>query len=211
MSKGLAVGFGVWLQVFLLFAHGACEPKIVDSLVAVVNDQVITSSDLRLENIYFSPADSTDGEKTQLEVLMSLINRRLIVQEVTRLGFSQVDGSLIEKKYEQLKESYGGTGSFEDFLEKQGAVPRDIKQLIREKLLVDKFIDIKFRPYINPAKIKLSQEEIDQLIPPQDQEGISKEVVHEAALKIAVEQRINQRLKEWLDEAWKKAQIVIRY
>src|SRR5271155_2684107 len=80
------------LAVLLLVFPYAARAELIDRVVAAVNHEVITWSDLE-QAVRFNATlsgGSCDGERLRTETREGLINRRLLIQEAGRLRFVDV-------------------------------------------------------------------------------------------------------------------------
>ncbi len=138
------------LCAFFLAAPGG-SAKVVDRIVAQVNDDIITLSDLNREmaEVREDLATKYSGErleeeikKAEKDVLDALIQEKLLLQKAMELGFSaNVDiqvAAFIEKlrKENNIKDMQ----DFERVLNQQGKSLPGFREMIRKKIITDSLI-----------------------------------------------------------------------
>ncbi len=141
----------------------------IDYVVAVVNGQAITWTELRSSLVVRAFVDplvsllpplihelknpSTEAQRTILDIL---IDRTLMLQEAERWGILLVswDGD-IASDMDRLKESYPSELVFSDTLKLSGLEYAELEEWMRAGLIID---DLIFRKFIN----RIDAEEIDQ-------------------------------------------------
>jgi len=138
------------LCAFCLAVPGG-SAKVVDRIVAQVNDDIITLSDLNREmaELREDLATKYSGErleeeikKAEKDVLDALIQEKLLLQKATELGFSaNVDiqvAAFIEKvrKENNVKDMQ----EFERLLNQQGRSLPGFREMIRKKIITDGLI-----------------------------------------------------------------------
>lgn len=142
-----SLGFPVMAGMLFLCGR-ALGVDLVDGIAAVVNEDIITYTDLKafvghtedtLRKAFppDDPALETKLREARKEALDQLVERRLIIQQFNGKG-GKVPDSLIEKEIEQtIEEQYGRDRSvFIKTLEALGLNLETYKERIREKIIV---------------------------------------------------------------------------
>jgi parvulin-like peptidyl-prolyl isomerase len=173
---------------------------IEDKVVAVVNNEVITNTELDSYIALFKLQYGYDGwlklGMSEKEALEKLIEDRLVVQEAKKKGIS-IPERLIDAKIQEIKNRLGSQEQFSEFLSTQGMSLSELRERIIEKMLSDKLIDMEIRSriLISPNQVtKYYQEHTNDFISPEriDLENI---VVKDKNLAF----QIYERLKEGKD------------
>ncbi len=136
--------------VFLLavIVVPAAQAELVDRVVASVNNEVITKSELD-QAVGFNVAfGGRDDDTLRRETLEGLINRHLLVQEAYRLKFVEVTGDEINAEIEKLKQRLGSEEAFTAFLAKQDMTREQLGRMLGERLLVERFIEKKIGLFV---------------------------------------------------------------
>jgi peptidyl-prolyl cis-trans isomerase SurA len=139
MIKALA-GVLLSLSAYLLpaGAMAASGPVVVDRVVAVVNDEIITMSDLQREAL--KRPEITD----QRFILEGMIDRKLQMVAAKRNGMEVTDRELTEAIADIMKRNNMDSKQFEDALAREGTTLEQYRVEFREQMtmsrLFNKFI-----------------------------------------------------------------------
>lgn len=192
--------FKLILSFTLVFQAGTI---LVDKIAAVVNNEIITVSDIDKSILYNSPLRKKNESVNEfyLNELNNLINYKVIYLEfrdqfiLTEDDFEEVNRSTIEK--------YGSITKFISILKKFDMDMNDFREFVKEKILFEKVIREKFQ-----FNIIIDFKEIEEFynkeyltfqkelnLPPKT--IIEMTPVIEKHLK---EKRITKKLSFWLDE-----------
>jgi len=147
------------------FVAKAESAKVVDRIVAVVNDDIITLFEL---NRSFKPyaerirelGYSTDKEhkllfKVREDMLNQLIDQKLKDQEIKRVGI-KIEEQEIDQTIERIKETNFYTDEdLRGALAKEGLTMEEYRERIKEQILRTRLINLKVR-----SKIVITKEDI---------------------------------------------------
>ena len=142
---------------FVLIAVPSQASIILDKVVAVVNQEVITWSELykSMENDAAPQLkEMKENERRQIfkeneaSFLESLINVKLQLQEARGLGVNVTDEELKEG-IDNIKKKYSMTDSaFIDSLKKEGYTFDEYKKRLRDQIMISKVVNIQIRSKI---------------------------------------------------------------
>jgi len=140
------------LGVIALLTLGA----VVDRIAAVVNDDVITLSEVyELGSEFIEKAVQDAGgnparrREAEIEVLDSLIKRRLISQEITKLGLDVTDQEL-DRTIDDIARRNGlERDQLRSEVEKSGMAWQQYRSELKENLRQSKFTQAVIQPRIN--------------------------------------------------------------
>jgi hypothetical protein len=194
--------FKLLIIICLLFQVNA-ETVFVDGIAAVVNEEIITVSDVE-KLTFFSPEFNKPNEKDSdypKSILEDLINYKVVYLEY------RGEYTLSEEDYEEIQlQVISKFGSYNKFIESLKVFDmdwKDFKDFIREKLLFEKVIKEKFQ-----EKIDVNLEEIKEFynkeyLPMQQQLNLEPKSLIEMSSMIELQLkkiRINKTLSSWLKE-----------
>jgi len=128
--------------------------EVVDRIIAFVNDDIITLSELkqrtnafvaaRRENPFLDEQEES-LDKIRMNILNLLINERLAAQEISRLNIS-VSEEEVDEAIERIKQENRLTQeAFEAELRKQGMQIKDLRRQVRESLEQTKLVNREVR------------------------------------------------------------------
>jgi len=140
------------LLIVLPPAHS--KPELVDRIIAYVNDDIITLSELnektrdfvaaREQNPFLRDQDQS-RETMRREILANLVNERLTAQEISRLQISVRDSEVDEVVDSILKENRLTEEALVAQLRKEGKDMEDLRQQIRRTLEQNQLINREVR------------------------------------------------------------------
>jgi len=152
-----------------------------ESILAVVNEEVITSKDLKdflnfMRLQYSSGKDKAqvdeDLERMKPELLKKLVEDRLILQEAKRLKIN-IDKNLLSGRLKEIRKRYPSDKDFQEALNAQGLTLADIEKKIEEQMLIYQAIEknVKSKIVIHPQEVNLFYEQHkDEFIEPEKRE-----------------------------------------
>lgn len=202
---------------FLVFAFCSLRnisgwQEVVDRIVAVVNDEVITLTDLNLVKtfgLYESPGDEQEGD-VQRHILDQLINQKLVIQltsESTMIEEEEIESAL-SRVIQRME-----PGEAEKALIRFGLDWDDLKSYLGEKLLYQKIISKRFDQgiFVRLEEIEVYYEQI--YIPSQRAKGLEPqpltEMLDQIEKEIKREKKENQ-VREWINNLKREANIQIK-
>jgi hypothetical protein len=203
--------FGFLLGVFCITASLFCFQEPVDYIVAVVNDNVITLTDLRVAEAFGLYADEIKEKTGNLRplILDKLIDQELVLQLASENA--SVNEEELDAFFKEVKEKAGSL-SFQKTLAEFGMSPDDLKVYLRKKLVYQKAISQKFR---QSAAVSLKEIEAyygHTYVPSQKEKGAEPkpmmDVLSDIELSIKQE-RVRKLVEDWLETLRKQAEIQI--
>ena len=159
--------FIAYLFILLTNAKSsAANEKLVDRVVAVVNKDVITESELdplfqpilvQYQQTYQGAELMDKLGEVRHKLILQLIEDRLVLQEATKLGVDVSEGE-INDRIEELKQSYKteGTANFEDAIKAQGVTIKALKDRIRDQTAIQKlhFVEVRRKVVVSPLEVE---------------------------------------------------------
>jgi hypothetical protein len=212
-----AVNWSVNFFFLLVFAFCSLKDvsgwqEVVDRIVAVVNDEVITLTDLNLVEtfgLYESPIDK-QGADVQRHILDQLINQKLVIQltsEDNMLEEEEVESAL-SQVIQRME-----PGEAEKALLRFGLDWDDLKSYLREKILYQKIISNRFDQgiFVRLEEIEVYYEQI--YIPSQRARGFEPQPLTEMLDQIEREikrEKKEAQVREWVNNLKREANIQIK-
>jgi len=192
------------------------ETVPVDSIVAVVEDAAIFRSEVEqaVKQIILQRGmkNLTSAERAGLEeqVLLDLINSKLIVAKAGRLGI-EVSFAEIEKHVDQTidenKRNLGGEQGFIGALEAEGLTLSELKQFIREQIRNRMLVERVLASEIDRGSLQISDAELLALYDQRkDTLPMRPAVVHLRTIYIAMEssQSAQAQAKARIDSVYRR-------
>ncbi len=202
----LAIGFSL-----CVFLSKSGEAEIVDRIVAVVNDEVITLTDVKIIEAFGLSDDmeEADGGDNQWLILDNLINQKLVIQLASE-GV-EVDEEEIESYLSQIIQDIDP-----DLAEKEliqfGLDWDDLKTYLRDKLLYQKILSSRF-----DLGVIVSIEEIERYyeqiyVPAEREKGLEPQPMIEVLDQIEgslKRDKVKGQVEEWVNNLRREANIQI--
>ncbi len=181
----------LWIVPAILIAFVSAEARTVDRILAQVNDDIITMSDLSQEMAPYRQelAGKYSGEeleqalqKTEKQILENLVQKKLLYQKAMELGFSaDVESQVSAAIQKVIKENnLGDTEGLEKALEQQGLNLKDYREQYRKEIIVNSLVD-----YFVSSKITLLTPEVEKYYKDHISEFSSPEEVTLSTIEIS--------------------------
>ncbi|HXG94363.1 MAG TPA: hypothetical protein VNN73_18610 [Blastocatellia bacterium] len=202
------------------FAAHAQRGAIVDQILALVNGEVITRSDLlwslALDPDAPSPAGpvSSDVLQRKLDVM---IDERLVAQEAARLPAAEVTQEEINRRRAELIASFPSEAAFRERVESVGLTPQRLDELISQRILIDRFVEFRFKSFVLVTDAEIQRYYTEEFapeirkrgqVPPSLDEKLEKGTVRDQIREILQQRKIEQEINRWLEAARLRADIV---
>ncbi len=198
-----------YLCVFpALFCPTAAHAELLDHIIAAVNNEVITESDLEQAvalNVRFGKPGK-DRKTIEKETLSGLITRRLLVQEARRLKFVEVSEQETAGEVEKLKARFGPDAAYSDFMKEHDLSQKELARMLGEQLLVQKFIEKKVALFV-----RVTREDAQSYFDIHQSEFPGKQfsdVQKDITARLTAE-KISEQLDQYIAELHSKADIRI--
>jgi len=138
--------------------------SIVEGIVAVVNDEVVTQKDVNefASLMYLQHSDEykdrkeleQEIQKWRQEAVQRIIEDRLIVQEAKRQKIAVVP-EMVENRVKEIKKQFPSTEAFENTLIAEGLTVNDLKRKISEQLMMREIVkkEIEDKIFVSPTEV----------------------------------------------------------
>jgi hypothetical protein len=190
----------------------SASPELLDSVVALVNDDVLLESDVEEEERFaaFEPFTTAGAVNPRQEALGRLIDRTLVGEQMRRQAvIPEISDEQLNKELMQVRKTlpecvkYACTtdAGWEDFCRAHGFSTEQIAARWQLRMQLLKFIEQRFKTGIRISEVEI-QQYYDQTFVPQFRErkltpppltSISDRIE-----EILLQQRVNVLLEEWL-------------
>lgn len=195
-----------------LFLINACPARaeegrqLVDRVVAVVNDEAVTQSelDLFLRPLYQQlRQDRVEGAEltrqlndVRLKLLNQIIEDRLVYQEAVKLGVT-VDEAEIDELVNELKTKFPSEAEFEKTMARDGYSLAELRERYRRQIAIRKLHDAEIR-----SRVVVSPQEVEDYYQNRQSEFAEEERVRARSLTV---RKSEEAVKKGLaDETAKK-------
>jgi len=199
------------LSLFIGCAAVFSSEEVIDRVVAVVNEEVITLTDLKIAEafgVYDEELENGDGNRRS-RILEKLIDQKLVIQ-LSGEEISVADEEL-EEALRRMTEKLGKS-EVDRKMEEFGLAWDDLKECIQEKILYQTIITQKFSK-VNPVSVKEIEDYYQRIyIPAQKGKGAEPRPMMEilAEIESSIKQeKIKTQVEDWITNLKEKSDIQI--
>ena len=202
--------------------------KVIDQIVALVNDDVITRSDL-LWSLAMDPDSPNPAEGVSSDLLRQkldvFIDQRLIAQEARRIPTSEISADEVSKYLKQLIGRFKTDQAFHERVDAVGLTPDRIGELIRERILIERFVDFRFRSFVFVTEAEIQRYYDEDFAPrvrgrglvppsldaklPKAKDSEKELTVRESITEIIRRSKIDEEIDRFLNAVRQRADITI--
>ena len=158
-----------YITCFLLLCIGGNTNAqvLIDSVIAVVNTDAITRSELenefRIAAIMGKPRAEAPTSAEKRAVLETIINRKFVLQESDRIGIVVAErDDEVAGKITEIRTRHASMADFQSVLQHYRLETETLKMWVYEQLIYDEFFRRKFFNAVNSAEVeKLAKSHYD--------------------------------------------------
>ncbi len=194
--------------LILSLLMGPATAEVVDRIVAQVNDEIITLSELegmaKAMQAQAGPGGKGKlGKDLQRQMLDALIDRKLAISEAKKRGITVSDKELnLALDDIRKRNNITDDASLDKALSQEGLTLKDLKQQITEQLLQERLMSL-----TTAGKVAVSDAEVRRFYDEHTKEGGSQSQVHLRLMNLPFPGDATAAKKE---EIQKKAEEIIR-
>jgi hypothetical protein len=188
--------------------------QVVDQILTLVNDDIITRIDL-LWSIAIDPKAPSPvgpvGSDLLRQKLDVMIDERLIAQEAARIPTADITQDEIDKKRTELIKGFRNEAEFRQRAGSVGLTPQKIDDLLRQRILIERFVDFRFRSFMLATEQEIKRYYDEHLVPEVRKAGQVPpplDQVREKISELLKQEKINTEIDKWLAAARQRAEVV---
>jgi peptidyl-prolyl cis-trans isomerase SurA len=204
-------------------AGSSQQPVVLDSVIAVINGDVLLRSDLQseMEMAALEPLSLPAGKTFELRAARRLINRTLILQQMQSQGMvKDITDEEVQKDLDSLREQLPDCrksdckieGGWEKFLAKHNLTPSEVMERWRQRMQILNFIDARFRAGVRISKPDIQDYYNKTLVPEFKKQNVSApplDSVSSRIEEILLQQHVNVLLQDWLKSLRDQGNVII--
>ena len=222
IKRGLFAGGFAAVLLFVFYVSTAFPQQVVDKSIATISDgvrtELITLSDLKWQ-LALQPNTPIDPPSSQdlNQALQTLINQRLFALEAERLPRTAPTDAEINAEIADILSHFPSTADFEKRLNSVGFTSvkdPNFERIIADRVAIQKYLDFRFRSFIVITPDDEAKYYRDVYAPEfrTKYPGLLKPTLDEKRAeinKILTEDKIAANIESFLDEAKRRAEVVI--
>lgn len=133
-----------WGLAFLLIALlsvllSACSPTVIEVNGEKVSRKAVLQEIRERELMHKGKPITVSDELLKKSAVSAIINRVILLQEA-RAGGIAVTKKEAQQEYEKFMQRFAAEGDFEEFLEERDMSKRDLRNRLRDALMVERFL-----------------------------------------------------------------------
>jgi len=186
--------------------------QIIDRIVALVDEQVITLTDLKIVEAFGLYEDELEAESDRrlFRLLERMINQKIVITATSE--DLSIEEKEIEAELQKVTEKLGSR-EFQTRLNEFGLELEDLKACFKEKILYQNILSRRFGQGA-PVSLEEIENHYQQIyIPSQEKKGLRPRPMMEilGEIESAIKQeKIKKQKTDWINNLKKQAEIEIR-
>lgn len=189
---------------FLLFALGlpAAGQQVVDRIVAVVEGDIITWSEVRELGRLQQLIEGRSASEAQL--LTQLIEQWIVNTEARAARLPRPTEAEVQRELHRLERQFATPKDYQERLRQVGLTATAVRRFVQEKLYLARYLDYKFRPAAQVSSAQIEEyyrTELTRQLKARGQPVPPLETLEEQIRELLVQRQINERAERWLNEA----------
>jgi peptidyl-prolyl cis-trans isomerase SurA len=215
--KNLAWWTPLTLALWLTLPWTAARAEVVDRTIAVVNDHVVTWSDLdeqmRFEALENGRALKELGEAERREAFEHLVQYRILRDQMQ--GTSPATASEVEARIDDVRAGWHiekDDAQWAATLIRYGLSEVELHELATNQIEILKFMEFRVRPLVRVSRAEVDEYYASTLAPQVKAQGQTPEPVEAMTPKIRellVEQKMNREMEKWLENLRTQSRVQI--
>jgi len=200
-----------WLLFFLMVCATAAGQRVVDRIVATIEGDPVTLSELRELGRFQQLAGGTAA--SEKELLDRRIDQWIVATEAQASGFARPPAADVEREVQRLAAQFPSEEAYRARLRELELTEATVGRLVELQLYLARYLEAKFRP---AAQIEQEQVEayyrgeFSRAMAARGQPVPPFADVEERIREVLVQRDITERAGRWLDETRKRLRIEIR-
>jgi len=195
-------GFLVVLLLCNDGAHIARAQKVVDRVVARVEEEIILQSDIEQLARYQLLVDGKSESEEQ--ILDRLIDQWIVRKEAEASRFPAATEIDIEREMRRLERSFAKKEDFTAQREKMGLSEAELLQIVTAQAYLSNYLDSRFRPSVQVDEKAIVDFYNEAFIPrakARGQEPPSLDAARDLIQEVLIQRGINEQADTWLQES----------
>lgn len=199
------------LFVFLPFSVGIPNAEIIDRVLAVVDEQIITLSDVRAAHKFgLVPADVSEDPIDA--ALKRLIERRLMLGEVERYAPPEPPQAAVDARLAAIRGRFKDPPAFETALKQSPMSTDELRRYVRDSLRIEDYISQRFASSLEPSNDEIARYHRDHASE-FSVNGVLRplEAVRDQVRARVIEERRAAAVRDWIEGLRRRASVVVLY
>jgi len=191
---------GFW-PAACLAAQGQAQSQIVDGIVARIEGDIITFSELRELAAYQQLLDG--HSQTDEELRSELIEQWMLNDEAAGVRFPMPAAGEVDREMSRIQNNFANKAAFDARLFQVGFSSEALRRVLARQIYLARYLDYKFRSSVQVDDTAIASYYRDHLVPQLQAKGQPAPPlmdVTDQIREVLTEQGVNDRTAAWFDE-----------
>lgn len=204
------MGLAAWAPAIMAAARPDPQARIVDGIVAHIENDIITLSELRELGAYQQLLDG--HSQSDEEVRSELVEQWIVNNEANTTRFPLPAETEVDREVARIQSSFPTTAAYQQRLAAVGLTAEALRRMVGRQIYLARYLDYKFRSSIQVDDAAIADYYRDHLAPELQAKGQQAppladltDQIHE----LLVEQGVNNRAGAWFDETKSRLKITL--
>jgi hypothetical protein len=191
--------FALLASGFWLPASSTAQGEIIDRIVAVVENRIITLSDVRQER-RVQEALGENGNKDDKDILEELIEAHLIEDQIAQFPGIEVSPGEVDTELNKIRDL-------------RGASPEAVREGIRRRVRTARYLDVRFRQFVRASDEEVQRYYEEIFLPEAQKRGLQPiPALHEVSDLVranVIEEKVKDDVENWLETIRRRSNLEI--
>jgi len=202
-----------WTLFALVLLLTAAQAEVVDRTIAVVNNHLVTWSDLdeqmRFEALENERALNELGEVQRREAFEHLVQYTILRDQMQ--GTAPATSQEVEARIADVRAGWHvekDAAKWSSTLTRYGLSEVELRELVTNQIEILKFMEFRVRPLVRISRAEVDEYYTSTLVP-QGQTPEPLEAMTPKIRELLAEQKMNRELEKWLENLRTQSQVQI--
>jgi hypothetical protein len=181
---------------------------VVDKIVAHIEDDIITLSEVRELSAYQQLVDG--HSESDDKVLNELIEQWVVNNEAVSTQFPPAAETEVAREVARIQSQFPSPQGYNQRLSDLGLGQDDVKKMVAREIFLARYLDYKFRPAVQISDddiAKYYRESLVSALTAKGQSAPPLDQVTEQIRELLIQQGVNERAANWFDETKSRLKI----
>jgi hypothetical protein len=132
-----------------------------------------------------------------------LIEQWIVLNDAKESGFPAPSGQVVDAQETQITNQVGGSDAYASKLREVGLSTEDVRRLLAQQVLADRYLDHKFRPSIKIEEASIEKYYQKEWLPAlsrENESAVPLSEVEDRIREVLTQQEIRDRSAKWISE-----------
>ncbi len=204
------ISLATWAPSVMAAARPAPQAQIVDGIVARIENDIITLSELRELGAYQQLLDGhsqSDGE-----LRSELIEQWIVNNEANTTRFPLPAETEVDREVTRIQGTFPNAAAYQQRLRAVGLNAEGLRRMVGRQIYLARYVDYKFRSSIQVDDAAIADYYRNHLVPElqaKGQQAPPLEGLTDQIREVLVEQGVSNRSGAWFDETKSRLKITL--